>query len=81
MQTILAVFARRDRADSAVGRLEVAGIAAESISMTQDPVAGPRHDPTDILVTATVDEDHVDKAVAILSVDGRIEIVPSKEAK
>ncbi|HMN39105.1 MAG TPA: hypothetical protein PKD49_15530 [Hyphomicrobium sp.] len=74
MRTIHAVFIKSDRAQSAVGRLEVAGIPPQNISVSRNPLDGPRHDDSDTLVTAIVDDYHLQKAIAILAEDGRVEV-------
>ena len=80
MQTIRAVFADAEGAKSAIGRLEVAGILPENITVSQDPVSPPRHKDDETVVTAKIDEAHVDKAVAILSGEGRVERANGRSA-
>ena len=72
MPTIHAAFTDTERAQSAVGRLEIAGVPAESITVSQDPLAQPKHRDSEIVVTAEVEDNHYDKAVAILSAEGRM---------
>ena len=74
MQTIQAVFEQADRAESAIGRLQVAGVSPENISLSQDLLAGPRRRNEETLVTAHVDDDHAPKAIAILADEGRVEV-------
>ncbi len=72
MPTIHAAFADAERAQSAVGRLEVAGVPSESISVSDDPLAPPKHANSETVVTAEVTSEHYDKALAILSAEGRV---------
>lgn len=72
MKTINAAFADAERAKSAVGRLEIAGVPPESISVSQDPLSPPEHRDSETVVTANVDDAHYEKAAAILSDEGRL---------
>jgi hypothetical protein len=73
-QSISAVFDRMIEAESAVGRLEVAGIPAADITVLgPDPLAAdiPRIGRT--VVTACVEMHLIDKALAILAGEGHVD--------
>jgi hypothetical protein len=73
-QSITAVFAHMAEAESAVGRLEVAGIPAVDIRVLgPDPIAagGPGDGRT--VVTASVETRLIEKAMGILTGEGRVD--------
>ncbi len=74
-QIITAVFDRLGEAESAVGRLEVAGIPAGDINVHRldDAYAG-RPVAVRTIVTASVEARLIDKAMGILTGDGRLKI-------
>lgn len=72
LQTLRAVFNDEARASDATGRLQVAGVPAQNITQSRDPLNGPRHGVNDIVVTARVDSTHYEKALQILSAEGRV---------
>ena len=73
-QSIIAVFDRLTEAESAVGRLEVAGIPAAGIAVLgPDPVAAGVRRIGQTIVTANVETRLLDKAMEILTGDGRVE--------
>lgn len=75
MPTIHAVFIDQAGATSAVGRLETAGVPAENIAISADePLTPPRHRSAEIVVTAQVDSAHYEKALLILSAEGRVTV-------
>lgn len=72
LQTLRAVFIDEARATDATGRLQIAGVPAENITLSRDPLAPPRHGADEIVVTAQVDSTHYEKALNILSAEGRV---------
>ena len=64
-QTITAEFDDFDNANSAVGRLEVAGVEPSNIVVKRSGVAL-------VTVTATVEDRLYDKAKLILGADGQV---------
>lgn len=72
MKKINAAFADAERAKSAAGRLEIAGVPAQSIIVSQDPLSQPKHRDSETVVTAEVEDEHFEKAIAILSDEGRL---------
>lgn len=74
LQAIHAVFSNGAAARSAVGRLEVAGVPAQNITVSDDPLEPPHHETGEIVVTAQVDSTHYEKALMILSAEGRISL-------
>lgn len=75
MPTIHAVFIDEAGAQSAVGRLEIAGVPAENIAVTADEtLTPPQHRESEVVVTAQVDSTHYEKALLILSAEGRVSV-------
>ena len=75
MPTIHAVFIDEAGAQSAVGRLETAGVPAENIVVSADePLTPPQHRQSEVVVTAQVDSSHYEKALLILSAEGRVTV-------
>ncbi len=75
MPTIHAVFIDEAGAQSAVGRLEIAGVPAENIEVSADePLTPPRHRQNEVVVTAEVDSTHYEKALSILAAEGRVTV-------
>jgi hypothetical protein len=73
-QTITAVFDHLAEAESAVGRLEVAGIPVTDIAVHRnDPPEAGRPLTDETIVTACVETPLIDKAMGIMTGDGRIE--------
>jgi hypothetical protein len=73
-QSITVVFDHLAEAESAVGRLEVAGIPVSDITVhrpSQANVTMPLTDRT--VVTACVETRLIDKAMGILTGDGRLD--------
>jgi hypothetical protein len=79
-QSITAVFDHMAEAESAVGRLEVAGIPAADIRLLgPDPIAsgGPGDGRT--VVTACVETRLIEKAKGILAGEGRVDSQLAKQ--
>jgi hypothetical protein len=73
-QSIPAVFDRMTEAESAVGRLEIAGIPAAGITVLgPDPVAAGNPHMDQTIVSASVQTRLIEKATEILSGKGRID--------
>jgi hypothetical protein len=72
--SITAVFDRMTEAESAVGRLEIAGIPAGDITVHgPDPVAAGNARMDQTIVTASVETRLIEKATEILSGEGRVD--------
>jgi hypothetical protein len=71
-QTITAVYDHLAEAESAVGRLEVAGVPVTDITVQRTDLAGAGTDGT--VVTASVETRLIEKAMGIMTGEGRVEV-------
>ena len=72
-QTIRAIFEDPADAESAVGRLEVAGVPVESIAVSGGDTAASGIRAGGTVVTAQVDTALREKALGILSAEGTLD--------